>query len=91
MPSFGNWLAEIGLGRYDAVFASSEIDFDVIRSLSDTDFANSALRWVIASVCSRPSSGWTSDLRPTVSLRRQVRDRSAKMRFRTVASAASSP
>jgi class 3 adenylate cyclase/tetratricopeptide (TPR) repeat protein len=37
MPSFGNWLAEIGLGRYDAVFASSEIDFDVIRSLSDTD------------------------------------------------------
>jgi class 3 adenylate cyclase/tetratricopeptide (TPR) repeat protein len=37
MTPFGTWLAEIGLGRYDAVFASNEIDFDVIRSLSDTD------------------------------------------------------
>jgi hypothetical protein len=37
MTPFGTWLAEIGLGRYDAVFASNEINFDVIRSLSDTD------------------------------------------------------
>src|SRR3984957_13915708 len=37
MPSFGNWLAEIGLQSYDAVFASNKIDFDVVRSLSDTD------------------------------------------------------
>ena len=37
MSSFGNWLAEIGLQSYDAVFASNRIDFDVIRSLSDTD------------------------------------------------------
>ena len=34
MTPFGTWLAEIGLGRYDAVFASSEIDFDVIRSVT---------------------------------------------------------
>ena len=37
MTPFGTWLAEIGLGRYDAVFASNGIDFDVIRSLSDAD------------------------------------------------------
>jgi class 3 adenylate cyclase/tetratricopeptide (TPR) repeat protein len=37
MTAFGSWLAEIGLGRYQTVFASNEIDFDVIRSLSDTD------------------------------------------------------
>jgi class 3 adenylate cyclase/tetratricopeptide (TPR) repeat protein len=37
MTSFGTWLAEIGLGRYDAVFAADGIDFDVIRSLSDAD------------------------------------------------------
>ena len=33
MTPFGKWLAEIGLGRYDEVFASNEIDFDVIRSI----------------------------------------------------------
>jgi class 3 adenylate cyclase len=37
MTPFGTWLAEIGLGRYDVVFASNEIDFDVIRSLTDAD------------------------------------------------------
>ncbi len=37
MTAFGSWLAEIGLGRYETVFASNEIDFDVIRSLSDAD------------------------------------------------------
>jgi SAM domain (Sterile alpha motif) len=37
MPPFRTWLAEIGLGRYAAVFASNEIDFDVIRSLTDGD------------------------------------------------------
>ena len=37
MTPFRTWLAEIGLGRYDAVFASNEIDFDVIRSLTDAD------------------------------------------------------
>jgi hypothetical protein len=37
MTPFGTWLAEIGLGRYDAVFASNEIDFDVIRSLTEAD------------------------------------------------------
>ena len=37
MTPFGTWLAEVGLGRYDAVFASNGIDFDVIRSLSDAD------------------------------------------------------
>jgi class 3 adenylate cyclase len=37
MTSFGNRLAEIGLRSYHTVFASNKIDFDVIRSLSDTD------------------------------------------------------
>jgi hypothetical protein len=34
---FGKWLAELGLGRYDGAFAPNEIDFDVIRSLTDAD------------------------------------------------------
>ncbi len=37
MTPFRTWLAESGLGRYDAVFVSNEIDFDVIRSLTDAD------------------------------------------------------
>jgi class 3 adenylate cyclase len=37
MTALGQWLAEIGLGRYDDVFVSNGIDFDVIRSLSDAD------------------------------------------------------
>jgi class 3 adenylate cyclase len=37
MTPFRTWLAENGLGRYDAVFVSNEIDFDVIRSLTDAD------------------------------------------------------
>jgi class 3 adenylate cyclase len=37
MTPFGTWLAENGLGRYDAVFVSNEIDFDVIRSLTNAD------------------------------------------------------
>ena len=37
MTPFGTWLDEIGLGSYDVVFASNKVDFDVIRSLSDTD------------------------------------------------------
>jgi class 3 adenylate cyclase len=37
MTSFGTWLAEIGLGRYDAALAADGIDFDIIRSLSDAD------------------------------------------------------
>jgi class 3 adenylate cyclase len=37
MTPFGTWLAEIGLVRYDEAFTSNEIDFDVIRLLSDAD------------------------------------------------------
>src|SRR5947207_2387660 len=37
MTPFGKWLAEIGLGRHEVVFASNEIDFDVICSLTDAD------------------------------------------------------
>ena len=37
MTPFGKWLAEIGLGRHDQVFASNQIDFDVVGSLTDDD------------------------------------------------------
>ena len=37
MTPFGRWLAEIGLGRHEQIFASNEIDFDVIGSLTDAD------------------------------------------------------
>jgi len=37
MTPFATWLANIGLGGYESVFASNNIDFDVIRSLSEAD------------------------------------------------------
>ena len=43
MTPFGTWLAEIGLGSYDAVFASSKIDFDVICSVTDADLRDLGL------------------------------------------------
>src|SRR3954469_15703508 len=37
MTSFGEWLAEIGLGSYEDVFAANKIDFDVIHQMTDAD------------------------------------------------------
>src|ERR1700688_619820 len=37
MTPFGTWVAVIGLERYADVYVSNEIDFDVIRALSDAD------------------------------------------------------
>jgi class 3 adenylate cyclase/tetratricopeptide (TPR) repeat protein len=37
MMPFGKWLAEIGLGRHERIFAANEIDFDVIGSLTEAD------------------------------------------------------
>ena len=45
MTPFGTWLAEIGLGSYDLVFASNKIDFDVVRSLTDADLREFGLAW----------------------------------------------
>ena len=99
MAPFGTWLAKIGLGRYEDVFVSNRIDFDVIRSLSDADLRELGLtlgdRKRLLKAVARldeqqvidrvtPVVGW-SNRRPT------LRDRSATMRFRLVANAASSP
>ena len=45
MTPFGKWLAEIGLGRHEQIFASNEIDFDIIRSLTDADLREFGLAW----------------------------------------------
>src|SRR5690242_1726339 len=37
MTPFGKWLAEVGLGTYEDVFAANKIDFDVIHLVSDAD------------------------------------------------------
>jgi class 3 adenylate cyclase/predicted ATPase len=37
MPSFAQWLSDNGLGVYAGVFSENTIDFDVVRSLSETD------------------------------------------------------
>src|SRR5689334_3773568 len=37
MTPFGKWLAEIGLGHHEGLFAANNIDFDVIRLVSDAD------------------------------------------------------
>jgi hypothetical protein len=84
MP-FGKWLAEIGLGRHEQIFASNEIDFAVIGSLTDADLRELGLPLGDRSVCCGPSPGWTGSPRPTLP------PRPPKIRFRPVANAASSP
>ena len=37
MKSFAHWLTEIGLERYAAVFSENKVDFDVLRSLNESD------------------------------------------------------
>ena len=39
MPKIDQWLEELGLGRYAAVFADNDIDFDVLPDLTDEDLA----------------------------------------------------
>src|SRR3954447_15644602 len=37
MTPFGKWLAEIGFGKYEDVFAANKIDFDIIHQMTDAD------------------------------------------------------
>jgi hypothetical protein len=37
VQTFQDWLQQIGLSRYAAVFAEHAIDFDVLRTLSEGD------------------------------------------------------
>ena len=39
MPKIDQWLEQLGLGRYAAVFSENDIDFDVLPDLSDADLA----------------------------------------------------
>ncbi len=92
---FGTWLAEIGLGRYDAIFASNKIDFDVIRPLTDADLRELGLtlgdRKRLLQAVARLDEQRAEILSPRWSHRRPLWDRTTRMRFRTVANAASSP
>ena len=95
MTPFGKWLAEIGLGRYDDVFVSNGIDFDVIRSLSDVDLRELGLtlgdRKRLVQAIARLDEQPTADtVTPGVAWH-PLQDCSEKTRLRTVANAASSP
>ena len=37
MKSFAHWLTDIGLESYAAVFSENKVDFDVLRSLTESD------------------------------------------------------
>jgi class 3 adenylate cyclase/tetratricopeptide (TPR) repeat protein len=39
MPRIEEWLGQLGLGRYAAVFAENDIDFDVLPDLTEEDLA----------------------------------------------------
>jgi class 3 adenylate cyclase/tetratricopeptide (TPR) repeat protein len=39
MPKIDQWLEQLGLGRYAAVFSENDIDLDVLPDLSDADLA----------------------------------------------------
>jgi hypothetical protein len=39
MPKIDQWLEQLGLGRYAAVFSENDIDLDVLPDLSDEDLA----------------------------------------------------
>ena len=77
MPPFGTWLAEIGLGRYDQVFAANEIDFDVIRSLTDADLRELGLALgdrkrllqAVARLDERPADTSTQSVAPAAASR----------------------
>ncbi len=40
---FGNWLEDIGLGKYAELLVENEIDFDVLPDLSEADLAKLGL------------------------------------------------
>jgi class 3 adenylate cyclase len=77
MPPFGTWLAEIGLGRYDQVFAANEIDFDVIRSLTDADLRELGLALgdrkrllqAVARLDEQPADTFTQSVAPAAASR----------------------
>ncbi|MCE3250315.1 MAG: adenylate cyclase [Geminicoccaceae bacterium] len=39
MTGVGQWLEDLGLGRYAEVFAASDIDFDILTDLTEADLA----------------------------------------------------
>ena len=93
MTPFGTWLAEIGLGSYDVVFASNKVDFDVIRSLSDTDLRELGLalgdrKRLLQAVARLDGQHAATHIAPQWPYRRPG---STRMRFRAAANAASSP
>ena len=76
---------EIGLGRYEAAFVANEIDFDVIRSLTDADLRELGVAAVvIASACcqaiARLDEQRTPTLSPPVSQRRPLGLREHRLR-----------
>ena len=83
----GGWLRGLGLGQYEATFRESEIDAEVLPELTESDLSQLGV----------PLGHRKQLLKAIAALgerrrhRRPLRDRSAKMRFRTVANAASSP
>ena len=84
----GGWLRGLGLGQYEATFRESEIDAEVLPELTESDLSQLGV----------PLGHRKRLLKAIAALgeaekghRRPFRGRSAKMRFRTVANAASSP
>src|SRR3984957_9736667 len=77
MTPFGSWLTEIGLGRYDAVFASNKIDFDVIGSLTDADLRELGLALgdrkrllqAVARLDEQPADTSTQSVAPAAAMR----------------------
>ena len=96
MTPFRDVVGRNRVGRYDAVFASNEIDFDVIRSLTDADLRELGLalgdrKRLLQAIARLDGQPAIDDVSPRWSRRRPLQDRSVRRRFRAVANAASSP
>ena len=45
----GGWLRSLGLGQYEALFRTNEIDADILPELTEVDFEKLGVRQVIMS------------------------------------------
>ena len=92
-----SWLRDLGLERYEAAFRENDVSAEVLCHLTAEDLKELGVaaighrRQLLVAIAKLNEQRTTDAVNPVVAPATAVRDRSAKMRCRTVANAASSP
>ena len=68
MQQIADWLEKLGVGQYTQRFAENEIDFSVLRHLTDQDLGKSAFHSGIGGRFSRQSVKISGSSTPTDAL-----------------------